>query len=354
MRELLAAYSDLHSDVGPIHARILADLGDRLRSDSPFPAYQSITPGPLRALISLDAPDVPYLEDPRHLAPQDRSESWSLLCDQVGDWDRLPRAQQLRVARVLTKLGFWQLVIDLTPDDPAERGNSEARPLAFLHATALFRLDARDRTGITRMRDLAIAKAMDQELTTSARLSAALNVAVHYARAPGGIGEAKRWRGIAESMASSVQPNSLNLLLRSAYWRGLGLIQFIEGNHSEVALMMDRSEDFAHHAICEASGSESLAALENMNAVLETRARAAWTAGDLDSAERYFRRHIDHDRWDSKVHVRLADFLFRTGRVDEARDSYHHAAALGAPYTVYARAQLAQCLLISPKSAAYE
>ncbi|MET9489260.1 bacterial transcriptional activator domain-containing protein [Nocardia sp. NPDC006630] len=320
----------------------MADLGNRLLSGSPFPAYQSITPGPLRALISLDAPHVPYLEDPRRLPPQHRSEPWRLLCDQVDAWSTLPSAQQLRVAQVLAKLGFWELVLALTPADPAPVGGAKARALAFLHAAALFRLDPRDPAGSARMRELAIAKASDQELTPAARLSAALNVAVHHARASGEIGAAKRWQAIAESLASSAPPNSLSLLLRSAYWRGLGLIRFVEGDHGEVARMMDRSEDLARWAMGAADGFEPIAALENMNAVLETRARACWSAGDLDSAERYFRRHTDHDPWDAKAHVRLADFLFRTGRIDEAREGYRRAAVLGAPYTVYARTRLAR------------
>ncbi|WP_328404564.1 tetratricopeptide repeat protein [Nocardia sp. NBC_00403] len=348
--ELLAAYSDLRSAAGPIHARIVADLGTRLLSGTPLPSYQGVTPGLLRALISLDAPHVPYLEDPRQLAPHNRSEPWNFVCNQLDSWDDLSGPQRLRVAQVLTKLGFWQLVIDLVSAQQTGTDRPQSRPLAFLHATALFRLNERDRTGVTRMRDLSIAKAMDERLATSARISAALNVAVHYARTSGGIGDAKHWQGIAESFVSSPSLERLNPLLRSAYWRGFALIQFVEGNHAEVTRMMLRSEDCARQAIAEASDSESLAALENMNAVLETRARAAWTSGDLDTAERHFRHHLDHDPWDPKPHVRLADFLFATGRIDDARDRYHRAAALGAPYSIYARARLARCTSIPTAS----
>lgn len=128
-------------------------------------------------------------------------------------------------------------------------------------------------------------------------------------------------------------------LLRRAYWRGLGLIRFLEGDHAEVARTMQWAEDCALQAISEATGSELLVALENMTAVLETRGRAAWTSDDLDAAEHYFRRLVELEPLDSKAHVRLADFLLETNRADEALDQYHLAADLGAPFTVYARAQ---------------
>ncbi len=68
--ELLVAYSDLRSAAGPIHARIVADLGGRLLSGTPYPpTYRSVTPGLLRELISLDAPHIPYLEDPATAGP---------------------------------------------------------------------------------------------------------------------------------------------------------------------------------------------------------------------------------------------------------------------------------------------
>ncbi|WP_328404700.1 hypothetical protein [Nocardia sp. NBC_00403] len=77
--------------------------------------------------------------------------------------------------------------------------------------------------------------------------------------------------------------------LTSAYWRGLSFLPYQAGDHAEVARMLDLAEDSAVQAVNEAEPGQLLVALENLHPVLETRGRAAWDAGELESAESYYR-----------------------------------------------------------------
>jgi Tfp pilus assembly protein PilF len=90
---------------------------------------------------------------------------------------------------------------------------------------------------------------------------------------------------------------------------------------------------------------DHLLALENMHPVLETQARAARAAGELETAERYYRALVAHDPQDAKTHVRFGDYLLSVGSPEQARRHFQEAAVLGAPYTAYAHTQGARCSL---------
>jgi tetratricopeptide (TPR) repeat protein len=106
--------------------------------------------------------------------------------------------------------------------------------------------------------------------------------------------------------------------------------------------MLDLSELHAHEAVTKASETEAISALENMSLVQETRGRAAWEEGDSALAEHYYSSLVELDGLASKARVRLADFLAAQGRREEAVHYYREAAILGAPWTLYARAQIAK------------
>ncbi|WP_157229119.1 hypothetical protein [Nocardia brevicatena] len=341
--KLLAAYSDLCSNTGPIHARVATDLGARLQSGAWFPAYQVATPPCLRAFISMDAPNVPYLEDPRELPVDERSKPWQLMCVSVDKWHALEDMQRLRIGRVLAKLGFWQFVADLIEpgDEPCD--TLETLSLSHLRAVARHQLDERDTNAVALLAETRIAMATNEQLPIAARLASAVYLTVHYVRKQRDNARARRWQTYATSLRSSVRSDSLPWVLNSVYWRAVSYIPYLEGNHRLVSEMLDQAEECAIKALDQAAEDSRLAALENMGPLFETRGRAAWDVGDLATAETYYRRLVDHDPWDAKGHVRLADFLRDTGQSAQARESYSQAAELGAPYTIYAQTQADQC-----------
>ncbi|WP_280247857.1 tetratricopeptide repeat protein [Nocardia abscessus] len=338
--QLLAAYSDLCSDTGPIHARVAADFGTRLQTGAEIPANQAMPPLHLRASITLDEPSVPYLEDPRRLPTGERSGPWQILCRFIDEWYLLGPAQQLRVARVVAKLAFWKFLAELIqPDDLASR-TSEALALSYLRVFARCQLDPQDIQSATQLAEIGTIRATNDQLPLETRLAAAVNLTVHYVRKQRDDAEVRKWSAYAERLWSSPDADRLPWILKSAYWRGVSFIPYRTGDHKSTAQMLDRAEDCAVEALEQATDGDRIIALENFHPLLETRGRAAWDAGDLVMAEKYYQRLVDHDPLDSKAHIRLADFFRETGRNPEARKQYLEAAGLGAPCSLYARGRL--------------
>ncbi|MFE2865821.1 tetratricopeptide repeat protein [Embleya sp. NPDC059259] len=343
--ELLAAYHDMRSDYGPIHARATADLGRRLPTDHPLPAYQVSTPGPLRALISLDAPEIAFLEDPRDCPPEGRSDPWSFLCEQLDHWAGLGSTRQLRVARVLARLGFWQLLTEIVDPLDGDPSNLEVCRLAQVRDSAFLRIGVDPTGAATRIRESTTRLTDDETLPASTRIGAAINLLVGHARAASEIAAVDHWGRRATALFEATDPARLSAILRSAYWRGLSFVPFLHGDHGSTRDMLDAAEENAVTAVAASADPgqvEGIPAAENMHLLLETRGRAAWESGDIDAAERYYRALVAHDELDAKVHVRLADLLARTDRVAEARECYLRSAHLGAPHTLYARTQVAR------------
>jgi tetratricopeptide (TPR) repeat protein len=295
----------------------------------------------LRALISLDAPEIPYLDDPRELSVRDRSEHWRVLCDNLDSWQNLPAPERLRTLQVVAKLGFWRTLdktmdyFDGDDDEPA------TRPLKHLHALARLQLDRTDADAAARIVSLNIDKATDVRLTAKARLSAALNLTAHYTKR-GSVADAQQWREATELLYSSRPSADFPLVLHSAYWRGIAFLSFAAGDHAQTAGDLDRAEAAATQAVAEADEQDRLVAAENLLVLLGVRDRAAMAAGAVDAAESYRRRMISLDPLDSRFHLKLAYILREMDRTEEARAACLRAAELGAPVTVYARAQAAR------------
>ncbi|MEU7632963.1 tetratricopeptide repeat protein [Nocardia sp. NPDC049220] len=338
--QLLAAYSDLCSDTGPIHARVAAEFGTRLQTGAEIPANQAMPPLHLRASITLDEPSVPYLEDPCLLPIDKRTGPWQILCRLIDEWYSLGPAQQLRVARVLAKLAFWNFLAELIQPHDLAGQTSEALALSYLRVFSRCQLDPQDTDSAMQLAEIGMARATNEQLPLETRLASAVNLTVHYVRRRQDDAEVRKWSTYAERLWSSPDADSLPWVLKSAYWRGVSFIPYRTGDHKSAAEMLDRAEESAVEALEQSTDDDRIFAVENFHPLFETRGRAAWDAGDLVKAESYYRRLVDHDPWDSKAHIRLADFLRGTGRNSEARKQYVEAAGLGAPCTLYARERL--------------
>ncbi|WP_159850557.1 tetratricopeptide repeat protein [Nocardia sp. CY41] len=334
----LAAYLDLSSTHGPLQAQIVADLGYRFTVGEALPSYQTVTSADLRVLISLDAQKLPYLEDPRTLPPDERTPPWQCLCENLDAWEDLPAQTRLRTVQIVAKLGFWQIVADLA-GDARMTVPATSRPMAHLSALAQLRTGGDTQRANHRIAWLAEQKAADESLSPAARLSAAINLTVHYARTEGLGAQCTRWQSAAKNLADTVPTSAMGGVLGSAYWRGMSLLSFLAHDYRGTASLLERAEDCARNAVGAASPDRLLAAQENLQTVLDTRGRAAWTSGDLDRAESYFCEAVELDPHSSMTHVRLGDFLTDIGQFERALAQFSRAAELGAPCTQYARAR---------------
>jgi hypothetical protein len=343
---LLASYFDLHSADGPLHARSVADVGRKLCSDEPIPAYQSTTLSALRRSIELDAPDLPKVDDPRQMDPSLRTEEWAYLCNRLDAWGTLDGVHRLRVAQVLYKLGFWYTVVSLDMGEADKRLKDDRWRLVRLQECALMKMSGEDEVTVPpRTYEIFAKLARDENSPVPSRISAAVNLVVHHARSDRSEADIRLWGTLAETLVDEASPGTLSPLLVSAYWRGISFVPFFRDDHAEVHRMLDEAEAIGAQGVAELGDDRQLLALENMRLVFMTRARAATAAGDAESAERYHRLLVELDPLDSHGHVLLADFLLEDGRLDAARSHYLEAAELGAPHTGYARTRAAYCAL---------
>jgi hypothetical protein len=336
----LAAYFDLHSDQGPIHARVVGDTGRRFLAGAPLRSYQCHPPALLRRCLAVDIEKTGDIRDPLDIVPEDRSPEWTHLCDRVAGWEQLDVPDRLAVAQVLDRLGFWARLISLMPDgeDPGESGCHAQ--LAHLRRVALNRLCGEDLSTDADTYSHMAAVAADVSRPGNARLTAFTNLVVHHGRSDHDVASMQRWYDASLPVLAD-GADAVGPLLLSFYWRGMSFIPFFRKDWDGARAILDDAEAYAQQALTEATADDRLAALDNLFPLLETRGRAAAAIGDPAAAERYYRALVDLDPVDSRTHLKLAEFFKRSRRYPEARCSYERAMVLGAPCTVYARSQLA-------------
>jgi tetratricopeptide (TPR) repeat protein len=305
-----------------------------------MPIYQINTVGILRAALAAEMGGAGDPDDPRQVAAGDRSERWELLCSLIDAWPAATTGDRVRIATVLSKLGFWQTVIQLIPAGLAEDESPELSRLVFLRCNAMYKFGCAN--AAPEAERILATMAEHKGYPVETRLRAALNLIVHHAKLDKTLQIMDHWAVVAGRLLAEMNQASVSPVLISVYWRAVSFLPFLRGDNSGVRVMLDEAEAPAREALNQGSAG-SLLARENLHPLLETRARACIRAGEPDQAEAYYRELAAHDPEDSKVHVRLADFLLARGRPGEARTAYEEAALLGAPYTSYALTQAARC-----------
>jgi len=338
--ELLAAYFDLASDSGPIHARTVADTGRRFLAREPIPLYQVLPAAQLRACISRDCPQAPRISDPRELAQGTRTPPWDYLCAQLDEWDDLDPLAQLEVAQVLYRLGFWAVIISIVPVGHQPEPTLNGARLALLCYAAADLTGEKDPGIQAGTRELLAIVATNVDMPPDARLRAATNLVVHHARGDHSISAMQRWHGVAQRILADHHSKALDPVLLSTYWRGVSFVPYVQGDRSETIFMLDEAERLAHEALATEKPEDGLLATEVLYPLLETRGRTCAEYRDFDGAEHYYRALVVHDPLACLTHFRLAEFLLHQGRFKESVPEYRRAADLGAPITDIAQARL--------------
>ncbi|MDQ0941144.1 hypothetical protein [Streptomyces sp. V1I1] len=338
---VLAAYFDLETDQGPLHARAVADIGRRYLAGRLLPPYQVVTSGNFRQSLAVAFPRWAHVHDPRGLPEPSRSAAWALLCQELNDWDSLEDSRCLSVAKVLARLGFWHTLAGLAP---ARNGDPESLVhvrLEILHYTAAQVTRGMAPNLAARTTELLVRVAENHRFPANARLSAAINLLVKHARSDRTMSEMLHWQNAAERLMGDPPEGGFSALMLSACWRGMSFVPFFLSDHSEVRRQLDLSE---HYARLESADSVQGAYLhpENLRFVLISQSKAAEAAGDRRTAELYLRKVVRLDPLDTASHVLLADNLVISDRLALARRSYRTAAGLGGPYASYAAAQMAR------------
>lgn len=339
-----AAYFDLRSDNGPLHARAVADLGRRLLAGAAFPRYQSATPINLRRSIEEDHPSLPRLADPRDLPVSARSDEWSHLCTCIDSWgEDLERS--LRTAQVLDKLGFWSTINSLPCTEGDDLQNFSVLKLTRIRLKAQERAKGSDGSTIPAvLYESYAAHALDKQNALPLRLSVAVNLLVHHARFANTGGRMELWGQRAQDLYKTGGQEVVSNLLASVYWRGLSFLPFYAGDLGETRAMLDEAERTGLQAL-ESDECTVISALENLRLISMSRAQAETVFDNSSAAEFYRCRVVELDPSDASGYAAYGDFLFRRKRYKEAWTAYRQAARCGAPVTQHARRQIACCAL---------
>ncbi|HEY5816688.1 MAG TPA: tetratricopeptide repeat protein [Solirubrobacterales bacterium] len=238
--------------------------------------------------------------------------------------------QRAHVARVLLYMGFRGEALDITPIpwQVEEWGPGEA----YLAYTNLFiRYVERGRSGYREDAIGSYRRCGMDERSLRTRLMLCIQCGGTCGKAKD-VRAAREWRDIGFAVLGEVEscdcfePDEVRLLA-SRFWRFASFVPFLEGDDRALLAEARRYEELAR----ECDLSEPLA-LENLYAVLETRARVCEHLGDLDGAVGSFEELIaDVDPTDAKAHINLGAARERRGDLAAAGAAFRRAARFGPP-----------------------
>ena len=343
---LLRPYLDLGAyERGPLHVqRVEACWNSFSNPDTPyFVAQRSLVPAFRSELAKEAARPECAAGDPRALPPDARTDRWRELCDACEGWDDLSGDRQARLAALLHALCLYDAVLKVAPaGTPADDAAAE---VAFWRAFAHYMTRLPDHSLVGA--DLSQFEAL--ALSTGSgvwRFNGALRVFVEKAKTGDPQGDLGTWgQHLERALADCLCGRSAfeRELLQSRFHRALGFIPQRQGDRSGTVRMMDQAERHAM-AVPPATPAEKILHLENLHALMESRAKEAIWLGDLDLALSRARRVTEVDPFDSKAWTELGQVRMKRGEWLPAAEAYAVAAILGPPASAIGRYMAGTCL----------
>lgn len=344
---LLRPFLDLTGgDNGPINARVARYAGQDLasaRADDPdWTPPQSNTRQSLRAALIRETGLTDYdVEWPGQLPDHLVTPQWSALIDAIGQWSRLSPPHAYHLVCALYKLGLFKAAVEIGgPPDP-ERASSDHAALTVLRVVSAMSKLGHDKRVLRRFTAAVYDVAPSG---TRARLAAATNLCIHYARAARDPVAVELWASRVRVEAEHLRPaeSPADGLRRSTALRAMAFWPFLRHDHTGTALMLEEAQEYAIAAMDD-SAVPSAIARENMYAVLETRANAAVASGNREDALRFATALTRHDPVEPRAWLQLGDVHWDDGRIQDAMAAFRAASALGAPFTAVAWYCAARC-----------
>ena len=348
--QLLRPYLDLSPfSVGPIHAlgvecayQMMAAPGsERVPSQTHMPCG-------LRKALTQESGLAQYaVETPQELHPALRTERWRHLLARIDQFPTLSAEEQLRVAILLDRLGFFATIIQLVPemDNETFLKNASLASLAIIRA----RSQKMVHNGIEQQRRyIAILEKVACHASEHLylNLGAAIALVVQNVKTkPGKLSQVGYWAEVAAGYYRRLQPESggMDTLYASLYWRAVSFNPFIAGDKASTKAHLDLAERFAF-AFVAGNELEEIAAKETIYPLLETRSKEAIWQKDLDLALERAQALRAYDPYDPKVFLQLGDIFLLRNQYTDALQAYRQAARLGVPCTAFSWFMIGYCL----------
>jgi tetratricopeptide (TPR) repeat protein len=273
-----------------------------------------------------------------------RTERWSILCDFVESWAGLTPQQRVHVCWTLAKLGLFDEIISLIPDNSAElmARSEESAALAYLRAWARFRKwSDGEQDDFSPGEFAVIALNAPQGMT---RIDAAYEMVRQNAKIAGNAEECERWQAVhAQAIASATAlDDQTRTLMLSRFHRVGAFIPQFRRDAGAVAADMTRAVDLARSAAREDT-DQRVAADEMLYAALESRLREALWTRDLDLALEYVDEYVALSPSAARGYMHRAEVLFRAEEWARCRQDCLEAARLAPPHADEAMFLLGQC-----------
>lgn len=333
---LLGPYFGLrHTDACSLHAEAVLQTYSELDPASPRSPAQLHTPRGLRRLaaVQLGTPEL-AAADPRRLPRELQTDRWRRLVELYDHTADLSAEQRLRLAALLSALGFDDHAVAVLPDVGVPHDGSDPLDVKIAmkrsHAAKRASEDDASRGHDTRVLE-AVATCVPAGRRTN--ITAALTLVVLHSRGrTPDVAAAAHWREVATGHLARLRGEEpLDLLAESTYWRAVSYLPFLRGDHDGTRQELDRAEALAR-ALPDSDAVQRRLRTHNLHPLLETRCRAAQAAGDLDAAIGYGVELTRLDPYDGKVFLSFGDLMLKSGDRAAATAAYRRAALLGAPH----------------------
>jgi|GEM_PF-2823552 len=282
---------------------------------------------------------------PADLPVQLRTPAWERLCEWVAGFADADLPHRHLAGRVLFRLGFRRLVLDLVP----RRSVAGLRtPLEFVHQNWREIVEYAAAAGRKQPPPTASYEMVDHpDCPLHLKLIIAIRAVVFVGRETKSVEDAMSWRKRAQSMLEEVLDSDEytpfeKTMWHSRFYRGVSFAPFLAGDRAAVVADMDLSEELAR-AVPASDPRESFLKAENLHACLESRSKEAFALGDIALAHRRTEEFLALDPYDPKSHIELAESLLKQDRHREAGESYLRAARLGPLGTAIAYSMAGEC-----------
>lgn len=277
-----------------------------------------------------------------------RTDRWHVMAEQVAEAERphqWPAARLVRLATLLNTLGLYRdtaLLLGGAAD--ADSADGDVATLSIRHAMAVHRCEHSARSAAFNVEVLSRA-VTNPRGDPHVRIGAGITLIVLFAK--GGrkdIGLVRHWREVTGQLCRFLRPSTDfgDALYVSAYWRAASFLPYLTGDRESTLFEMALAEEHAS-AIAPASDVERMLWSQAVHPLLESRAREAHDAGDLDSARRLIARLVKMDPLSSKAWLYAGYLTLAAGDTREALSEFSVAARLGSPCTAVAWLMIGKC-----------
>lgn len=318
-----------------------------VRDERPRISLQRVMPPAFRDNLIRESGLVEFgCRHPDRLPAELRTEAWDQLCGWVADFDTLDLRQRHHTARLLFRLGFHRLVLELVPPRPAAE-LTEPLEFSYYRMRDLVQYAAFQGRGEVVMPAESLAMADNPNCPLHLRLAIATSGVVLAARETKSLPDALRWRDRAQHdldtlLADDEYTEFEKLMLHSRFYRGVGFVPFMQGDRDRTVAEMALAEELAR-AVPDGDRYQSFLKRENLHACLESRSKEAFGLKDVALGHRRTEEFLSLDRYDPKSHIELAESLTKQERYLEAAESYLRAARLGPLGTAIGYSMAGEC-----------